>query len=132
MAKNDFGMKIVGLKCDNPTCDYRDDNIQVGDYEKYINAPCPKCGAPLLTQADYDVVMKMMRVMKNPLIRLLGKVMRKAAPEEADKVYHATMNGTGWDGMKLTRDDGGLELEGHDIEPAIESFNALLNGKKRK
>lgn len=49
--------EIKGLMCDNPSCDYRDDTILREDYEKYINYPCPKCGAPLLTQKDYDAVL---------------------------------------------------------------------------
>jgi len=129
---NDFGMRINGLKCDNPTCDYKDMSIPVGDYEKYINMPCPKCGAPLLTQADYDVVMKVMRVMNNPLVHLLGKIVNKALPEETDKIYHATMNGTGWDGMRLTRDDGEVEIEGNDIAAAVEAADALFPHRKNK
>jgi predicted RNA-binding Zn-ribbon protein involved in translation (DUF1610 family) len=42
-----------GLKCDNPNCDYNDMSIPTSDYKKYVNYPCPKCGANLLTKADY-------------------------------------------------------------------------------
>jgi hypothetical protein len=47
---------ISGLMCDNPKCDYKDMSIKREEYEKHIGFPCPKCGAPLLTQADYDAV----------------------------------------------------------------------------
>jgi hypothetical protein len=42
-----------GLKCDAAGCDYTDPSATFEEYEKYLNAPCPKCGAPLLTEADY-------------------------------------------------------------------------------
>lgn len=45
---------ISGIKCDH--CDYKDESVQVKDYIHWLNKPCPKCGANLLTQADYDNV----------------------------------------------------------------------------
>lgn len=48
--------EISGLKCDTVDCDYRDNSIQAADYESYVNAPCPKCGASLLTPDDYAIV----------------------------------------------------------------------------
>lgn len=48
--------EIGGLKCDTPECDYRDDQITLEQYESHINAPCPKCGASLLTPEDYEIV----------------------------------------------------------------------------
>ena len=50
---------VVGLKCDAPDCDYRNDTAKVQDYAKYLDAPCPKCGAPLLTLADLIAVYSM-------------------------------------------------------------------------
>lgn len=44
-----------GLKCDAPGCDFRDETILAEDYEKWVNAPCPKCGANLLTQEDFEL-----------------------------------------------------------------------------
>lgn len=48
--------KVFGLMCDNPNCNYKDMSILREDYEKYINFSCPQCGAPLLTQKDYDAL----------------------------------------------------------------------------
>lgn len=42
-----------GLKCDNPNCDWRDDSVTMNDYEKWLNAPCPKCGENVLTTEDF-------------------------------------------------------------------------------
>jgi hypothetical protein len=44
--------RFAGLKCDAAGCDYRDDAIRMDQYESYLNAPCPKCGASLLTPED--------------------------------------------------------------------------------
>ncbi len=49
-------VQITGLKCDADGCDYKDMTISFEDYEQYINAPCPECGANLLTEADYETV----------------------------------------------------------------------------
>lgn len=50
--------EIKGLKCDK--CDYEDMSINVENYHDYVDAPCPDCGANLLTQADYDFVQVLM------------------------------------------------------------------------
>lgn len=57
-------LNIYGLKCDNPSCDYQDNSIKLEQYEEYINYPCPKCNAPLLTQADYDTTMMIIQSVK--------------------------------------------------------------------
>ena len=54
MNKPIFEVDIKGIKCD--ACDYTDDDAKLEDFEQYLNVPCPKCGAILLTQADMDTV----------------------------------------------------------------------------
>lgn len=66
MAKKTYTVvraDIYGLKCDARGCGYRDDTIQIAQYRDHINAPCPKCGAPLLTEADFIAVAKQVMVM---------------------------------------------------------------------
>ncbi|MGL6185618.1 MAG: hypothetical protein ACRC1T_09600 [Clostridium chrysemydis] len=46
-------LEIKGLKCDNPSCDYRDDTIPYSEYENYVGKGCPKCGTVLLTEKEY-------------------------------------------------------------------------------
>ena len=46
-------VEVHGLKCDAEGCDYEDLSITSEDYADYVNAPCPKCGANLLTPEDY-------------------------------------------------------------------------------
>ena len=49
-----------GLQCDSPTCDWTDPTIKVEDYEKWLNAPCPKCGENVLTDEDYNNTVNLM------------------------------------------------------------------------
>lgn len=51
-------MEVGGIKCDNPTCTYKDDSVTVENYGHYINCPCPKCGQNLLTLEAYKHVVK--------------------------------------------------------------------------
>jgi hypothetical protein len=46
--------QISTIICDNTECDYKDDNVKVKDYKKWLNRPCPKCSQNLLTQYDYN------------------------------------------------------------------------------
>jgi phage FluMu protein Com len=45
---------ISGIKCDNITCNYRNDSVKFSEYPIYINAKCPKCSEVLLTKKCYD------------------------------------------------------------------------------
>ena len=55
MKKREAAITSIGggLKCDNLGCDFTDMSIPSSKYKEYINCPCPKCGANLLTKADY-------------------------------------------------------------------------------
>ena len=53
---------IKGLKCDATGCGYSDMTIDADNYHNYIDAPCPECGANLLTQADYEFVKVLMLI----------------------------------------------------------------------
>ena len=64
--------EIVGIKCDDTQCDY-EDNKAIFDPEKYLNAPCPKCGANLFTQEDNDSMKKMHRI-SDFINNLIGEV----------------------------------------------------------
>lgn len=46
------------------TCDYQDNTIKFEQYKEYINYPCPACGSPLLTQADYDTTLELIQLFK--------------------------------------------------------------------
>lgn len=90
----DFG----GLKCDNPSCDYQDLSIKVEDYKSHINAPCPKCSAPLLTQADYDKVQEIFQ-----MVAMINSMPMDDMPESDGRQAKVTFefNGTGEVEMKI-------------------------------
>ena len=65
-------IKITGIKCDTPHCNYKDDTIQFEDYPNWVNKPCPLCGRNLLTQSEYEQSIK--------LIKTIGQM---------NKVFHS-------------------------------------------
>lgn len=85
-------MNLVGggLKCDNQSCDFVDISIAIEDYDKWLNAPCPKCGANLLTQEDLDAV---------KMIIVLSKLVQASEYEnkgiDGEATLHFNFDGTG-------------------------------------
>lgn len=57
-------INIKGLKCDNFNCNWIDISITREEYTKFIGMKCPKCGDIILTQADYDTIIKMEKIVK--------------------------------------------------------------------
>jgi hypothetical protein len=52
---------VRGLKCDAPGCGYEQDwpstkRSGMHGYRAWVNAPCPRCGANLLTEEDMRAV----------------------------------------------------------------------------
>jgi hypothetical protein len=49
-------IRVRGVKCDNPACDYKDDSYvaegkKVSEYLKYYaGRPCPECGENLMSK----------------------------------------------------------------------------------
>lgn len=81
---------VEGLKCDAKDCDYVDENITLEEYEEYLNKPCPKCGANLLTQEDIAAVKVMIK-----MIDMLNEVGLTSDNPDDYKTYKADMDGTG-------------------------------------
>lgn len=94
MAEN-IDVQIRGIKCDNPDCDFLDMSVKYEDYDKWLNKPCPKCGANLLTQRDYDICKLSMK-----LAGLLNKL-----PQMPGKKVHQQwdFNGEGFDGIHTSK-----------------------------
>ena len=93
---------ISGIKCDNPECSYRDDEVKYEDYINWVNKPCPECGSNLLTESDYHVVLKMVKAVNfiNRLVTMVTPsfLRKRVKPlEEMDKLTRVTvdLNGTG-------------------------------------
>jgi hypothetical protein len=90
-------VEIKGIKCDKPSCDYRDDSVTTSQYKEYIDKPCPKCGSNLLTYADYKTSMILLMIFDNPITRLINIVYMGIIKlfHIKHKVYKAEMNGSG-------------------------------------
>lgn len=86
---------IHGVLCDNPECDYVDRDAVITDPKDYLNKPCPKCGAPLLTKADYRVIKMAMT---------LTKIFKKIPYKGSDEIslLDIRMNGTGLSGVSTS------------------------------
>ena len=54
-----INLNIHGIQCDNSACDYRDESVEYRDYKKWLNKPCPMCGANLLTSKDLMAIKKL-------------------------------------------------------------------------
>ena len=56
MMNEQNGLELAGIKCENQTCDYRNEHVLLDEYINYLNIPCPKCGEILLTENDFNLV----------------------------------------------------------------------------
>ena len=72
-------------------CDYSDMEIDVEEYSKYVDAPCPDCGANLLTKADFELVQSIMGITD-----VLNKVFEDTDLSEGEvEVMTISMDGSG-------------------------------------
>jgi hypothetical protein len=55
---------LKGIKCDSPGCGFvENDTESLSEIiAQYMNMPCPKCGANLLTEADAKSLTKIRRI----------------------------------------------------------------------
>ena len=61
---NNVVLNINGIKCDNPECSFRNDDVSIDEYKNWLNKPCPECSSNLLTDTDYDAVKMMINLVK--------------------------------------------------------------------
>lgn len=90
---------IKGLRCDAPSCGYHQQEPISDKYEewqKWLNKPCPKCGANLLTQADLDAVKNIFAV-ADKVNSVLGPILDLLPIKEPQKMvaYDLGMDGSG-------------------------------------
>jgi hypothetical protein len=86
---------VEGLRCDAPGCGYTQ-NYPRGssvDFEAWLNAPCPKCGANLCTEADLRVLRGIRRFTRI-LNRLLWPLTLFSRKQKA-VTFDLGMDGTG-------------------------------------
>lgn len=77
-------LKIEGITCDNPKCDYENRIIDPSQYEFWVNKPCPKCGQLLLTEQDLKILK-----LFGAVTAIANKIEPEevALPTETGKVY---------------------------------------------
>jgi len=65
-----------GFKCDTEGCDYHEEEMPtdfeyLDEYVEYMNSyldkKCPKCGAPLLIQKDYEQMICLILLLHHPV-----------------------------------------------------------------
>lgn len=88
--KNALEMIIGGLHCDNPNCDYVNENVNVEDYEQWVKVKCPKCGDILLTEADYRNTKFLLGV-----VDLANKIYPKRNDDDKTAFMDVKMDGSG-------------------------------------
>ena len=49
-------VKVIDMciRCD--ACDWKNTDVKFGNYDSWLNKPCPKCGANLLTETDLKIM----------------------------------------------------------------------------
>lgn len=86
--KNPVELNIYGIKCD--ACDFKDMSVKVEEYAEWVNKLCPKCGANLLTEADYINVKMLMEMAK-----IANSVLPSRESDEEKITIDVKMDGTG-------------------------------------
>lgn len=79
--KNQVDVKIEGIKCDNPNCDYKNMSVNIENFKDWHNKPCPKCGENLLGDVDYVFAKFSIGVSK-----IINKVLPKRKKDEPDSI----------------------------------------------
>lgn len=90
-----INLNIKGIKCDNPKCDFIDENAKVEEYSNWLNRPCPKCGANLLTEADYNNTRLIIESVRTINKAFLGVDLANQDEFTEKIIIRAKMNGTG-------------------------------------
>ena len=99
-------MSVKGIKCDNPECDWDDMNAEF-DPEKWLDVPCPKCGANLFTKDAYDQLKAIMSIME--YVNDQAKTSGLEVSEGSDMVQIRLLHGQDGlvNGMQLVGDKNG-------------------------
>ena len=83
MAENIFNIiNMGGLKCDTPGCGYVNEFVPPSDYKNWIDCPCPKCGASLLTKKDYKSFKRLLLFINT--VNKVGKIFSKSSKKPTE------------------------------------------------
>ena len=78
-------LKVDGIRCENPSCDYENTSIQPQEYKKWVDQPCPKCGTVLLTENDYNLAKLLFAT--TTIANKIPDEEEASLPTEVGKVY---------------------------------------------
>lgn len=84
-------LKVEGIRCDNPACDYENVDIQPHQYASMVNQPCPKCGTILLTENDLNLYKLLMAT--TTIANGIDSDEEVSIPTDVEKVYTPTIRG---------------------------------------
>lgn len=108
--KKNIDVNIRGIKCD--FCTWNDMSVSVKDYPKYLNKPCPYCGANLLTEADYANCKAIIA-----FAEAMNKLEFPNVSEAPERTFTVQMNGTG--SMKISEiTEENLKRENAKVVPS--------------
>lgn len=93
-------MEISGIQCDNKNCDFIDKSVKMEEYDEWLNKPCPKCGANLLTEEDYTTVKNLTSYVK-AMSGMMPKAPESVVKEDYEKVEFE-LDGSGY--LKVKED----------------------------
>jgi len=76
-------LKVEGITCDNPSCDFSDTSISFDEYESWVNTPCPKCGTIVLTDNDFQIFKFLIAAVS------IGNKLDSQDPRQTSKIYQS-------------------------------------------
>lgn len=118
-------VKESGLKCDNLKCDWDDNSISVNEYEKWINAKCPKCNEIVLTLADFE---------RSRMLNKIVELINDLSDEELHELTKNQLSGVETDedyqkhlkNSEFFKDAKGIEsVKIGNVDMVISSFGGL-------
>lgn len=98
--KNALELQVLGIKCDNKNCDYKNENVRYDEFEEWLNKPCPKCGETLLTEKDLKTMRFLLKI-----TNFLNKILPKQKENDEKAVMNIEMDGTGKVEFTIDKED---------------------------
>lgn len=96
-------MIVSGLKCDAEGCGYENPDVNCEGYRSWLNAPCPRCGASLLTEKDLEATEQLMAFARE-INKIVGPI-----PDDVETVdLRVKMSGSGLDAIEVVDDNYGV------------------------
>lgn len=97
--KEQVKVKIEGIKCDNPGCDYVNTSVNINNFQEWVDKPCPQCGEILLNKSDYKFAKFSIGVSN-----IINKILPKRKDDEPDSVMTITKDYDGKLNCKINDD----------------------------